>query len=187
MANLDISSAEWQRTFDTITDMVAILDKDFRIIRANHAMAHFLNTSTEELRGKKCYEAVHGRSSPWEGCPHERMLRERRSVTAEINDPGIGKPLLITVSPIINEQGEIEGSIHVARDISMLKAVQNDLERRNRQMEALNRLSRRAVVNPTVEEVANSALDEIHSVLAPDLALFYLIAKDTLILQAVHP
>jgi PAS domain S-box-containing protein len=187
MAHLDISSAEWQGTFDTITDMVAILDRDFRIIKANRAMADFLRTSPEDLRGKICYEVIHGRSSPLVACPHERMLKEKRAVTEEISDPHIGISLLVTVSPIMNQQGEIEGSIHVARDISMLKAVQNDLERRNRQMEALNRLSRRAVVNPTVEEVANSALDEIYSVLDPDLALFYIIKNDTLILHALHP
>lgn len=183
-----ITSQDWHNTFDALTDFVAVLDTEFRIVRVNRAMADFLKQSPEKLIGQHCYKLMHGRSAPWEGCPHEQMLREGKAVTHEVNDPFAGIPLLVTASPVFNEAGELTGSVHIARDISGLKAVQDDLATRNSHLTALNRLSRRAVGSRSLKEVAAVALDGIREACAPDLALFYLISEEQqLVLKGALP
>ncbi len=52
-------SEQWQATFDAISDLVSIQDKDFKLIRVNKAYADAFQVKPEELIGKHCYEVVH--------------------------------------------------------------------------------------------------------------------------------
>ena len=55
---------EWERTFDSVPDLVAILDDQHRIVRANKAMAERLGCSSAACVGLICYEQVHGTDAP---------------------------------------------------------------------------------------------------------------------------
>ena len=55
---------DWERTFDSVPDFVAILDNQFRIVRANQAMAKQLGTTPEKALGLFCYHCVHGLDNP---------------------------------------------------------------------------------------------------------------------------
>src|SRR5262249_23741055 len=51
------SQRQWQRTFDSMTDGVAMLDADNRVIRANYALLHMSDYKRwDELLGRKCSE-----------------------------------------------------------------------------------------------------------------------------------
>ena len=49
------TAREWSRVFDSITDLVSVHDRDFRIVRANRAFADFLKMPVAELVGKHCF------------------------------------------------------------------------------------------------------------------------------------
>lgn len=185
--NFIMSDDSWLNTFDAITDLVSVLDKDFRLIKVNRALAEFLQKKPEDLVGKHCYEVMHDRSSHWDGCPHEVMMREKRPITMEVDDPFIGIPLLVTASPIFDDTGELIGSVHVAKDISQIKKIQKDLTIRNQQMEALNKLCREAINSKDVSGVVSMALDKIMTACAPDLALCYTRSGDFLTLLGAVP
>jgi PAS domain S-box-containing protein len=121
------AESEWRNTFDSITDFVSVHDRSFRIVRANKALAGFFGKRPQELIGTKCHELFHGCNEVWGNCPHLKMMREKRAVTAEVDDPVLGIPLLITASPILDENGEITGSVHVCKDITALKMIEADL------------------------------------------------------------
>ncbi len=177
---------EWQRTFDAMTDFVAVLDREFRFVQVNRAMAEFLKKSSGELRGTRCHEVMHGRSAHWPSCPHAEMLASGLPVTREVGDPHIGVPLLVTASPIFDDNGTLIGSVHIAKDISDLKRAKETLDLRNRQLENLNQLSRRAMEGRSLEDVVDIALDGIRQAVGPDLALFYLEKEGWLILQGAR-
>ncbi len=180
-----ISEENWRHTFDAITDLVSVLDKDFRLIMVNRALADFLGKKPEELIGRHCYEVMHGRDSHWDGCPHEQMMKEKKAITMEVDDPCIGIPLLVTASPILDESGELIGSVHVAKDISIALKMRNDLAVRNQQLEALNRLCREAINSQALDNVVSTALAEIRGVCAPDLVLCYIRVDHDLIMRGV--
>ena len=87
---IEHAAEEWRRTFDSITDPVSILDKDFRLVRVNKAYADMFKKAPKELLGKACYELVHGTNEPWQGCPHKETMRTGRAARAEFFEPHLG-------------------------------------------------------------------------------------------------
>jgi PAS domain S-box-containing protein len=112
---------DWERTFDAVPDLISILDKEHRILRANRALARRLGKTPEEIVGLRCFACVHGLKQPPAGCPHTLTCRDGQPHTAEIRDERWGSDFLITTTPLRNPQGEMLGSVHVARDITELK------------------------------------------------------------------
>ena len=55
---------EWELTFNSVPDLIAILDCQHKIVRVNRAMARRLGVSAEECTGLHCYQAVHGLKYP---------------------------------------------------------------------------------------------------------------------------
>ena len=66
----------WEDTFNAITDLVSINDKDFRMIKVNRAFADTLGVETEKVIGKKC--SVLNRRAVIDLIPAIREIREGR-------------------------------------------------------------------------------------------------------------
>lgn len=109
---------EWRNTFDSIPDFVSVLNNEFQILSGNKTMAGALGVNPEELVGKKCYEVMHKTAEPFPGCPHLETAKSGLPATAEIHDPCLKAPYLITTSPLMSEDGEQIGVVHIAKDIS---------------------------------------------------------------------
>lgn len=118
---------QWEKTFNTVPDLISILDKDFKIIRVNKAMADRLNKDPESCSGIYCYIDAHDADQPPEKCPFEETLVDGKTHTAEIDEPHLGGVFQVTTSPLIDENGNVEGCVHVARDITEWKKMQKTL------------------------------------------------------------
>ena len=121
------AAEEWRITFDSITDLVSIHDKNFRLVRVNKAFANSLKMEPSELIGKTCYELVHKTNEPPPNCPHVKTLATKEPVTVGYFEPCLGIHLEVTTSPIFNEKGRVIGSVHVARDITERKRMEERL------------------------------------------------------------
>ena len=121
------AAQEWRTTFDSITDLISIRDKDNRIIRVNKAMADMLKTTPKELIGKFCHEVMHGDKEPPVNCPHLLALKNGKSSSLEIFNCNLGIHFQESASPIFNEKGEITGSVIVARDVTKQKRMEEQL------------------------------------------------------------
>jgi len=129
------SEGRWERTFDSISDFVFIQDKEFRFIRVNKAFADALKVKPEDLIGKKCYNVLHKSKKPWPGCPTLKSLKDKKPHTAEIDDPKIGVPLLVSASPMFDEKGNVTGMVHIAKNISEEKKAKEILKRGKQELE----------------------------------------------------
>ena len=118
---------EWSTTFDSITDLVFITDKDYKLVRVNKAFADVAKMKPEELIGKPCYEIVHGTKEPVPNCPHKVTIKTKKPVTAEFFEPYLGMHLEVATSPIFNENGEVVASVHLIRDITERKRMEGQL------------------------------------------------------------
>ena len=119
---------EWEWTFNSVEDLIAILDCHHRIVRVNKAMAERLAQKPERCIGLKCYKTVHGTNRPPSFCPHVLTLADGKAHTAEVHEAGLGGDFLVTTTPLRNESGQIIGSVHVARDITEEKKAKKALE-----------------------------------------------------------
>jgi len=86
----------------------------------------YLGKKPEELIGKHCYEVFHGLQECWADCPHTKTLAEGKTVSREVVDEKVGCPLLVTTSPIYNEKGEVEATVHIARDLTETKKAERE-------------------------------------------------------------
>jgi PAS domain S-box-containing protein len=121
------TAAQWQATFDAVQDLVLLLDKDFRILRANHAAAEFLGLPFDKIIGGHCYDLIHGTFAPPVECPLARMRRSRTHEEAEVLARKGGPWLSVSVDPIFDPSGELTQVVHVARDITERKRVEEAL------------------------------------------------------------
>ncbi len=121
------TAEEWRTTFDSITDLVSIHNKDFKLIRVNKAFADSLNMKPEELIGKTCYQMIHGTTEPVSNCPHMQTLKTKEPARSEFFEPHLGIHLEVATSPIFNDKGEVVASVHVARDITERKKMEEQL------------------------------------------------------------
>jgi PAS domain S-box-containing protein len=112
------SHKEWQDTFDSITDMISIVDRDFTILKANIAFSVYYGLQPQDVVGRKCYDLIHDGESPVPNCPHSITMNEQRMSPEEFYDKKTRKMFLIATFPYNSPEGEAIGSIHIMRDIT---------------------------------------------------------------------
>ncbi len=140
---------EWERTFDSVPDLIAILDNDHRIVRVNRAMARRLGVNPGECVGQRCYENIHGLACPPDFCPHVLTMKDGAGHFQEVREERLGGEFLVSTTPLFDDRGTITGSVHVAHDITERKnaeaAIQRYLEELKTSNEELTRFNRAAV------------------------------------------
>ena len=152
---------EWRTTFDSITDLVSIHDRDFRIVRANQTFASSFGMEIGAVLGKRCYEIIHATEEPWPTCPHRQTLESGRAVTEEFFEPRLGRYLQVSASPIRNEKNEVIGSVHISKDVTERKRAEEALQRAHDELE--KRVKERTLELATANEqliVSEKALEE---------------------------
>lgn len=133
------SGHEWQVTFDAITDSIALIDADHRIVRCNLASKQLFQGEFKDIIGQRCCKLLHGVGCPIENCP---MVRAKQSLKTESQIIKQGRRWFkVTVDPIVNQRGELTGAVHIVHDdterkqaeeslkelLSMLEAVHNEI------------------------------------------------------------
>ncbi len=143
---IEKAKRQWERTFDSVPDLMAIIDKNYQVIRLNKPMAHRCGLDPRDAVGMKCYKLFHGTDCPPPACPHKLMWETGEETEAEVFSPTLGGTFLISVSPFHNSEGKLIGSIHVARDVSLLKKAEEALRESEARYRALVDVSPVAIV-----------------------------------------
>ena len=129
------AAEEWQSTFDSVTDLVSVHNKDFKFLRVNKACVDAFNMKPEEFTGKACYEVIHGTKEPWPNCPHNKAIETGRPATTEFFEPRLGIYLDVSVSPILGQDGEVLGGVHITKDITERKQADEALRKARDELE----------------------------------------------------
>ena len=119
---------EWEHTFDAIPDLLAIVHRNYEILQVNQPMASRLGLELEDCIGRKCYELIHGSNEPPLNCPHTQMLEDGLEHTIELYEEKLQGNFISSASPIYKENKELTKCVHVLRDITKLKIIEEDLK-----------------------------------------------------------
>jgi PAS domain S-box-containing protein len=173
---------DWERTFDAVPDLISILDRDYRIVRVNKAMAARLGVTPAECIGLRCYQAVHKTSEPPSFCPHRQLLEDGIEHTAEFHEERLCGDFLVSVSPLLCPVGELVGSVHVCRDITERKRAENTLRESE---ERFSRFFRASPIGISITSLSDGQIVDINDAYL-DLSGYTrveLVGQDTLRLE----
>ena len=131
---------DWEDTFDIITDMITVHDKDLNIIHYNKAAEKILGLPFLKVTKDKCFQFYHGTEYPPVGCPSCQTFKTGVLSTVEIFEPHLNMFIEIRAIPRFDSQHQIIGLIHVARDVTERKKLEDQL-RHAQKMEAIGTLT----------------------------------------------
>ncbi len=137
------NSERFLRTiFESIRDPFCIIDRDFRIVRANDAYLRVKGKSIDDLLGGKCYETLYGRDSVCDACVIDKTFKSGEPCLKEKFVPrpeGYGEWVEIYTYPIFMEG---QGVSHVIQYVRSITDRKRSEEEKKMLIERLERLSR---------------------------------------------
>ena len=123
---LAAAASEWRETFDAMSDSVALLDEDGKVLRCNTATVRLVGRDFEQIIGRPCHE-VFPKSETWcVGCPQLEARRSLKTETMLIQQDGRWQQ--VTFQPRTDAQGEFAGVIHIVSDVTALKQTEQELQ-----------------------------------------------------------
>jgi formate hydrogenlyase transcriptional activator len=134
---LSAAAADWQATFDSVQDLVMVLDSQFRILRVNAAATAFFDLPQDQLIGSRCHVLMHGTSASIDGCPVAKVLQSRRHEEMELFHDEKKVWLLASADPILGIDGEVERVVHTVKDITDRKRMEEQLHSRFQEIRKL--------------------------------------------------
>ncbi len=134
---LQQAKQDWEDTFNTIPDIITIHDKDFNIIQANSQATRMLGLSDFRPENAKCYRHFHGRDCAPPDCPSCESLVTAKPSIRETFEPSLQMFLEIRAMPRVDEQRNVSGLIHICRDITDRKKMEESIEEQKRFAEIL--------------------------------------------------
>lgn len=118
------SQKSLQGLIDAIMDPIFVHNRDYEIIRMNKAFANLYNKHPKDIIGEKCYELICDGFKPLQ-CPADKVLTTGEVLSFEQSQ--YGKNYYITISPFMDEKGEIIAAVHVMKDVTEMKRLRESL------------------------------------------------------------
>lgn len=128
----------WELIFESLPDMVALIDLNNIVVKANKAMRQRLKVGEKSISGHACYNLMHDSGCAISNCPHLKMINDRKPHTTELFEPRFNSYLSITTTPIFDGKNHLLGSLHIARDITIQKESEARLVKYNAELKELN-------------------------------------------------
>jgi len=129
--------AEQGLIFDSVKDLIMLIDKDFKIIRANLATTRFLGLASEKIVGRKCFQLFHGKNKAVRMCPLNKAKKTKKHEETELYIAEKDLWVSSAVDPILNAKGVLTGAVHIIKDITKYKKVEDSILREKQLSESL--------------------------------------------------
>jgi PAS domain S-box-containing protein len=127
---------EWQQVFDSVSELIVMFDKDFRIIRINRSMCNKLDLEPAQYVGRYCCEIMHDINHAPESCLHVQTMADGHVHSREQYVERLGGWYTFSTVPVSDLKGKITATVMVAKDISDRKAYELELQEINENLEA---------------------------------------------------
>ncbi len=150
------TAREWQATFDASGDAIWVLDQEHRVVRSNREADRLWHLPCGAAVGQHCYEVVHGTDVPIPECPVQRarLSGHRETQTLQLG----GRWYQVTGDPMLDEAGQYAGAVHVVRDVTELKRVEDLAALNAKRMQALLQLNQ--MTGADLQAITDFALEE---------------------------
>ena len=120
---LQMLTARWKKIFIAIQDPVLVVSNDNIIIDANPATFAAAKKQRDEVIGKKVCDILHGGHGDKSQCALEQFIGYHKTQITETELHGLHGAYMLTVTPLLEENGEINATLLVARNLTQEEVV----------------------------------------------------------------
>jgi PAS domain S-box-containing protein len=121
------AKSEWENAIDSISDLILICDDEFRILKSNKELFDRYGYLLEDVVGRGCDEMFYNekafRISLYD---YKRMVRAGMSFVEEVESPRYDGIFNITISPLLNMEKRLIGSIHIIREVTEIRQLEKE-------------------------------------------------------------
>lgn len=171
-----------KETLDSITDAITIVDNNHNIIYANRAAREMLCLGPGH-ETQKCFRYYHGLDTPPAGCPSCQCKTFKKEVAVEVFEPHLMRHLEIRALPLLDQEDNLKGLIHISRDISERKVIEGQLHRQLNRLRALRMIDLAISSSFSLNSTLEVVLDQVKDQLRVDAASIMLFDPDTQLLR----
>ena len=130
------SNQRLETIFNSISDGIMLIDRDFRIVGANPVILKLMGKSKEEIIGQPCYQMCNGTLNRCNFCRASLTFRNgaHEFTYCTKNDPIQKKQRILEVHdfPLYDENGQIIQIVEYVKDVTDAMQMQANLERARR-------------------------------------------------------
>jgi len=112
------SEEDWRNSFNSLEDVMLIINQDYTIEKANASGLALLRTNQQDILGQKCYRVMRGVDEPCGFCPVRNTLKRRTVESTERYDEVFERHFLIKSAPILDEDGKVTKVVYSMTDIT---------------------------------------------------------------------
>jgi PAS domain S-box-containing protein len=160
---MQLAVDNWNRTFQSMHNGIALLDAKQRVIQTNDAFRNFLNSNETELLGISYFALFSGDKFSDNKNPFELM---KKSKACEISEMEINDKIYeIVVDPILDTEREITGAVLIMNDITQRKRDENI-------QQILHEITNAQMFDKSIEELLHIVRSQLSKVL--DTTNFFL-------------
>lgn len=109
---------EWETTFNTMFELIYIIDKYYRIVKANKTFCEHVDKEFSEITGRYCFEILEGRNDPCPQCVVPEVLRTGKPVLNDFVSSNQVESWQAVTTPLFGDNQQISGFIITARDVT---------------------------------------------------------------------
>ena len=124
---LRVARDDWENIFESISDIVMILDRDRRVLDCNRFAVASLQKTKKQIVGQFCYDVFQCKEHFEGGCLHEELLVSERPDTIDMEMEMLSGIYLVTIAPVLDNWGKVIKTIHIAKDITNRKKSEKKL------------------------------------------------------------
>ncbi|MBL7212651.1 MAG: PAS domain S-box protein [Desulfobacteraceae bacterium] len=135
------SKKETQVILDSLPYRVMMIDMDMKVERVNETFLGEFGRTQEETIGKKCYEIRYGLDRPCKEIGEVCFLKDRleeirgkgvfSTIKEHMSEEGDIRFDVITLSPILDENGEVTHILEASRDVTDRIKLEREVEKSN--------------------------------------------------------
>jgi diguanylate cyclase (GGDEF)-like protein/PAS domain S-box-containing protein len=132
---IKLAKIQWERTFNTISDPIMLMDTNYQIKLGNEALYREVGLSADEVLGRQCFSIMCPFETAIADCPYQQALEDKQEYSRSIYNEHLGGNILVKVNPMLDEQDQVVGAVHVTRDINDLEEAKRLLQEKSDQFE----------------------------------------------------
>ena len=126
---------------ENTAECIGITDKDYNFVFVNSAFLPIYGYTKDELIGRPV-AIIHSENNATEVSNNLfSTLAKNQTWKGEVlnkRKDGSDFPVLLTLSPLLNEKGELVGSVGIAKDITELKQAEDEIKLKKEELQKVN-------------------------------------------------